>query len=293
MLQEALDHLLASCKRGTWEILLVDDGSSDATSKVALAFAKSRAGSADFEPSCVRIVKLTKNRGKGGAVRHGMLHARGKRLLFCDADGASKFSDLTKLERELDIVISSLADSQQGATRGQRNSPTHATANGHANGPESSAKDATATEREQEPAVLIVGSRAHMMTSPAVVKRSKLRNLLMRAFHTYLAILGVASIKDTQCGFKLFTRAAAQAIFPSLHVEGWIFDIEILILASLQSVEVCEVPITWREIQGSKMSLVRDSVRMALDLLVIRASYAVGRWSIPRGRRARQSPYPT
>ena len=96
--------------------------------------------------------------------------------------------------------------------------------------------------------------------------------------------LGISHIKDTQCGFKLFTRAAAASIFPSLHVEGWIFDIEILIIAGLLGdVRVREVPIRWGEVHGSKMDLVKDSLRMATDLLVIRGIiYAIGRWRVKR-----------
>lgn len=107
----------------------------------------------------------------------------------------------------------------------------------------------------------------------------------MRSFHLYLSVLGIRHIADTQCGFKLFTRAAAQAIFPSLHVEGWIFDIEILIIGLLLGdVRTKEVPIRWNEVDGSKMNLVKDSIRMAADLLVIRASYALGIWKVKEQR---------
>jgi len=103
----------------------------------------------------------------------------------------------------------------------------------------------------------------------------------MFSFHTYLSLLGISNIRDTQCGFKLFTRSAASAIFPNLHVTGWIFDIEILIIASLLGdVRIAEVPIRWKEVDGSKMNLVKDSVKMALDLLIIRTSYATGSWKV-------------
>lgn len=109
----------------------------------------------------------------------------------------------------------------------------------------------------------------------------------MRSFHIYLSVLGIRSIADTQCGFKLFTRSIAKEIFPNMHVEGWIFDIEILIIASLldgkpEPVKMKEVPIQWREVEGSKMDLIKDSISMAVDLLVIRASYALGRWRVKK-----------
>lgn len=63
-----------------------------------------------------------------------------------------------------------------------------------------------------------------------------------------------------------------------MHVEGWIFDIEMLELAFSCGVSVEEIPVTWNEVSGSKMQLARDSLLMAVDLLLIRANYLTGRW---------------
>ena len=97
-----------------WEIIIVSDGSKDKTEETAFAFArdhqlsmhpKGYAGPWTPEthegvriPSgTIRVVTLTENRGKGGAVTHGMRHVRGQYVVFADADGASKFEDLGKL----------------------------------------------------------------------------------------------------------------------------------------------------------------------------------------------------
>ena len=77
---------------GGYEILLVNDGSKDKTVDVALSFSR-RNGLHDI----LRVVTLKSNRGKGGAVTHGFRHVRGAYVVFADADGASKFEDLTKL----------------------------------------------------------------------------------------------------------------------------------------------------------------------------------------------------
>lgn len=102
-----------SADRG-WEIILVSDGSTDRTEEVAFRFAKDHQLSlhpkgyagpwtpqaqegVHIPPGTIRVVTLTHNRGKGGAVTHGLRHVRGKYVVFADADGASKFEDLGKL----------------------------------------------------------------------------------------------------------------------------------------------------------------------------------------------------
>jgi dolichyl-phosphate beta-glucosyltransferase len=102
----------------------------------------------------------------------------------------------------------------------------------------------------------------------------------MHGFHTILRVLGVGHIRDTQCGFKLFTRRAAQQVFPSQHLASWIFDVEILLLAMMLDIPVAEVPIEWREVPGSKLNVVTDSLQMLRDLLILRANYLLGRWKV-------------
>jgi dolichyl-phosphate beta-glucosyltransferase len=65
------------------------------------------------------------------------------------------------------------------------------------------------------------------------------------------------------------------------HQEGWIFDIELILLALWLSIPVQEVAVHWHEVEGSKIRLATDSVRMAIDLLVIRLNYWTGRWTVP------------
>nr|CDP30616.1 Putative Glycosyltransferase Family 2 [Podospora anserina S mat+] len=232
-----------------YEIIVVDDGSEDRTVEVVLEFGRRR-GLHDV----LRVVSLEKNRGKGGSVTHGLRHVRGKYAVFADADGASRFSDLGRLIEGCEDVV-------DGSNRG-----------------------------------VAIGSRAHLVGSEAVVKRSAIRNFLMRSFHFVLMILtppATSRIRDTQCGFKLFSRAALPHIVPYMHAEGWIFDIEMLMLAesapatpvlasdgsvigTSYGIKVAEVPVGWEEVGGSKMSLVKDSVRMAVGLAVLRASWMLG-----------------
>ncbi|KAF8581536.1 glycosyltransferase family 2 protein [Ramaria rubella] len=230
MLEVTLTHLLGHPSR-SYELVIVDDGSKDATVSLALSLAQAHAN------IDIRVVKMDRNVGKGGAVRHGFLHARGERLLMVDADGASQFEDLELLWKEMDAV-------------------------------------------EKCGRAVAVGSRAHMVKTEAVVKRSAVRNFLMYGFHFVLRTLGVGHIRDTQCGFKLFSRKAAQQLFPFLHLRTWVFDVELLIMAQILEIPVVEVPIAWHEVAGSKLSLISDSLGMLKDLLVLRANYALGRWSV-------------
>ena len=85
----------------------------------------------------------------------------------------------------------------------------------------------------------------------------------MYSFHFILKTLGVGHIRDTQCGFKLFSREAARSIFPHQHLNGWIFDVEILLPAKTQCILVEEVAINWSEVPES----LRDSLLMFRDLL--------------------------
>lgn len=105
-----------------WEILIVSDGSTDATVAQALAFIREHQASAhrksvsgpwrdhlkhetSIPQGCIRVVELEANRGKGGAVTHGMRHVRGKYVVFADADGASRFSDLGRLVEGAEGVV--------------------------------------------------------------------------------------------------------------------------------------------------------------------------------------------
>ncbi|KAK9386123.1 nucleotide-diphospho-sugar transferase [Lipomyces mesembrius] len=243
MLNEAVDVLegweLAGGEKVTYEILVVDDGSQDKTAEIALKFGADKGVLEDR----IRVCKLEKNRGKGGAVAHGMQRSRGDYIIFADADGASEFSDI----KTLHATLTSLTDSPSS------------------------------------PAIAI-GSRAHMVKSEAVVKRSFIRNFLMYSLHTLLYVFGIRTIRDTQCGFKMFTRSAVSQIFPYMHNEGWIFDVEVLILAERKGIEIVEVPISWHEVSGSKMELARDSVKMAIDLVVIRCAYILGIYDDGRKR---------
>jgi len=138
MLESTIKHILSIPKRKT-EILIVDDGSTDGTADLALEYAKENP---EIE---IRVIIREKNSGKGGAVRHGMLHGRGERLLMVDADGASRFEDLEALWAALDRL----------------------------------------DEKSPNRAAIAVGSRAHLVKTEAVVKVISLLSLTNSTIKRY------------------------------------------------------------------------------------------------------------
>lgn len=73
----------------------------------------------------------------------------------------------------------------------------------------------------------------------------------MHILHTLLRFLGVSHIRDTQCGFKLFTRSAAHTLFQTLHIPHWIFDVELLVVALMCGMKTEEVSVGWHEVAGT------------------------------------------
>ncbi|XP_072746583.1 dolichyl-phosphate beta-glucosyltransferase [Anoplolepis gracilipes] len=243
MLDECLEYLEKRAKSRasefTYEVIVVSDGSTDKTVNIAQYYAS--------KYNTLRVLNLVKNRGKGGAVRLGMLSARGSALLFADADGATKFSDLQKLDESLTEVLGFDYTSK----------------------PEKTAlSDA-----------IICGSRAHL-EKEETAKRSYFRLFLMHGFHFLVWLLCVKGIRDTQCGFKLLTRKSARTIFEALHVERWAFDVEMLYIAQTLNIPINEIAVNWTEIEGSKIIPFWSWLQMGRDLLFIWLRYNIGAWKI-------------
>jgi hypothetical protein len=93
---------------------------------------------------------------------------------------------------------------------------------------------------------------------------------LGRIFNLALRLFLGLKFKDTQCGFKAFTRQTAQAIFPLQRIERWGFDAELLYLAGKFGFRTAEVPVTWAHSAGTRLNPLRDGMRMFGDVLKIR-----------------------
>ncbi len=197
-----------------WDVAIVSDGSKDATNAIVEEFVK--------DHPQFRLIAYTPNRGKGYAVRKGILEAPGEWILFCDADIATPQEETEKL-----------------------------------------------LEHMRGGADVAIGSRP-LRDSKLEVRQPWYREFLGRCFNKAVQILAIKGIDDTQCGFKMFTRAAAQDIFARCKLDGFSFDFEALMIARDLGYRIDEVPIRWSHQEGSKVVLLRDGPRMLRDLVKLR-----------------------
>ncbi|NQU21462.1 MAG: glycosyltransferase family 2 protein [Candidatus Nealsonbacteria bacterium] len=187
---------------GDYEVIVVDDGSCDGTSDVVESL------EADWPE--LSVMRHPVNRGKGAAVRTGMLAGGGDLLLFADADGATPIGQ----ERKLADAIRAGAD-------------------------------------------LAIGSR--LATSTDVTRRrSFTRGLTGRLFAVAARWWLGISVRDTQCGFKLFRREAGRELFSKSEESGYLFDLELLVLAGRLNHRIVEVPIDWSDVPGSHLSPLKE-----------------------------------
>jgi dolichyl-phosphate beta-glucosyltransferase len=186
-LAKAVDYL-EGCGR-TWELLVVDDGSADATARLA-----EEAGGGDPR---IQVLRYEENRGKGFAVAYGARRTRGRCVLFSDADLSTP---LAEMERMLPLL-------EQGYD-------------------------------------VVIASRA-LRESRLEVRQPWWRERAGRLMNRLSRLLSGSQFADTQCGFKLFSQRAARDIFPNLTVRGWMFDVEVLVLARKLGYAAVDVPVTW------------------------------------------------
>lgn len=205
----------------TYEVIIVDDGSSDKTAQLVSEFVKKH-----------KNFKLVKNphEGKAQTVKRGVEEANGEQVLFTDFDQATPISEVEKLLPyfpEFDIVI------------GSRQLP--------------------GAKREKEP--------FH-------------RHLMGLGFNLVVQTIAIRGIWDTQAGFKCFKKEVAKQLFKELKVysqhkkvQGALvtaFDVELLFIAKKRGYKIKEVPIIWHHVKTSRVSPLKDSLRMFRDVLKVR-----------------------
>jgi dolichyl-phosphate beta-glucosyltransferase len=198
------------------EVLIVIEKSKDRTVELARE-------AADGDPR-IHVIDNQVHRGKGFAVKSGMLKARGEIVFFMDAD----------LSTPLAEVYAFLAHFMQT--------------------PETD---------------VIIGSRAEAQ-SKVMKKQTWLRRNMGRSFNKFVKLFGVRGIQDTQCGFKAFRAVPTREVFSRQTLDGFAFDVEVLMLAQEMGYKIEILPVRWVNSEDSKVRIFIDPLKMLIDLLKTR-----------------------
>lgn len=210
------------------ELIVVDDGSSDNTTQVAQQSVVN-AGSVN-----TRIIRNQTNRGKGHAVRTGLLAARAPVALFSDADLSTPISEMPKL---IEPIQAGECD-------------------------------------------LVFGSRA-LDRSLIGVHQPWRREQGGKIFNLIVRLSTGLPYWDTQCGFKAFRMDLCRPLIEMAIVDRFAFDVELLYMAQLAGLRLREIAVRWDHNDGSKVNVLRDSIRMfgevrAIRRRVLRGEYGQG-----------------
>ncbi len=200
------------------EVIVVENGSTDRTFEVAAEFAETH--------PYVRPIRASV-RGKGLAVKVGMLEARGDYRFICDADLSMRIEDIVK------FLPPAIGDA-----------------------------DVIYASREGKGAVR-VGEPRH-------------RHWMGRINNWLIQLAALPGIQDSQCGFKMFSRRAAEDLFEVQQMVGIGFDVELLFIARKRGYKLLEVPITWYFDADSRMRLVGDSLNILTEIWQIRRNWYWG-----------------
>lgn len=202
----------------TYEVIVVENGSRDRTSEVVREFAQ--------DHPYVRLIEV-ETRGKGLAVKAGMLAASGEYRFICDTDLSMPIEEIAKflppMREGYDVLIGS---------------------------------------RE--------GDGARRIGEP------EYRHIMGRVLNFIVKVTAVPDFEDTQCGFKMFKREAAEDLFSVQQMSGIGFDVELIYVALRRGYRIVDVPITWYFDPDSRMRLFQDSLKILLEIWEIRRNWRKG-----------------
>jgi len=125
---------------------------------------------------------------------------------------------------------------------------------------------------------IAIGSR-WLERTRQTIRQPLYRQFFGRCFNGVTRFIMGLPYADTQCGFKAFTRAAAQTVFQLQTIERWGFDPEILFIALKRGFWIVEVPVTWGHDERSRMSYLKDGMRMLQDIAIVRWNALLGRYN--------------
>jgi len=216
-LPKLLAYLDGLALAGGYEVLVVAEPSEDDT------VARCRAAVAD-RPE-VLVVANDVKRGKGYAVRVGMLRSTGEVAFFMDADLSTPLASIATFLEHF---------------------------------------------RAHPNSAVLIGNRRHPK-SVIGVHQGFVRRKLSDAFNLVVQALILPGCADTQCGFKAFRNDATREIFSRQHLDGFSFDLELLLLAQRLGFVVEDLPVDWCDEPASTLRPVRDGLKMLRDIFVVRS----------------------
>lgn len=209
----------------TYEVIVVENGSHDRTSAVVREYAQAH--------PYVTLMEVA-TRGKGLAVKAGMLAARGEYRFICDTDLSMPIEEIVKflppVRESYDVLIGS--------------------------------REGGGAKRIGEP---------------------EYRHIMGRVLNGIVKLTAVPDFEDTQCGFKMFTRAAAEDLFRVQRMTGIGFDVELIYVAKKRGYRIVDVPITWYFDPDSRMRLFQDSLRVLLEIWEMRQNWRKGLYARSQG----------
>lgn len=210
-----LSYLAASDVNG--ELIVVDDGSGDETAAIA------KAACAKFPEADTKVIRYAENRGKGFAVKTGLLAASADIALFSDADLSTPIEEMPKL---IDPIKNGTYD-------------------------------------------LTFGSRA-LDRSLIGTHQPWRREQGGRVINLIIKTMSGLPFFDTQCGFKAFNMIRFRPLLELMTIDRFGFDVEFLFVAKHHGLRLEEIPVRWNNVEGSKVSVFRDTRRMFSELSHIR-----------------------
>jgi dolichyl-phosphate beta-glucosyltransferase len=215
-----------SGKGYSYELIIVDDGSEDDTLDIIKRYKSINSN------GNIKILENVSNKGKGYAVRNGIMQATGDYILFMDADNSTRIFEIERVlpsfKEGFDIVIGS---------RRLKNVPGN-----------------------------------------IVISQPSYRHVLGEIYIYISRLFFKISVRDYNCGFKIFKNNVAKKIFSKQMMDDWSFDLETLFLAEKYCFKIKEVPVNWKHYKGSKVRPVVDGIKSFISLFKIKANDVSGKY---------------
>ena len=221
---EIIEKFLKKNKKFFFEIIFVNDGSTDQSKNKILQFIKQNKKK-NFNTK-IKLISHTKNVGKGYAIKKGIFISKSKWILTCDLDmSVLPGQYLTWKKRKL-------------------------------------IKDANCA---------YIASRTHKNSKvESKFIRRRLGGILKLILFNFFSL----KVSDTQCGFKVFHSSYIKKIFNKIRCYNYAFDVEAMLLMNKNNIKIIELPVSWAHRPGSKVHLIKDSVKFFLDLLILKRRFS-------------------